>query len=311
MSKTGYILLVMMSAFSANSYASTEISANKSTQLETEPNVLILSPILTSLSQTIDSDRDKNDSNSEVELQGISTPKPDQPHYTRFFQLWLNRHPQFLVQVGAYSLHQGSATQQVDINGLVGDNFVVTNNNNWNALVGVGHYLAGQHTQYADLYYGVNAYYLAGVNNTGNVIQEDLYTNLAYSYRITNWPIFFGFRAKIKHLNKKFMHDKLDGILIDLGMGPDIIHTSGFGETSLDNGITEPDHIFSGRTGVSFAATAGIGIRFNHLLNFAPVELGYKWMYLGPVNFKNLTQQTSMFNTGNNYVNSIVFTVII
>jgi len=175
-----------------------------------------------------------------------------------------------------------------------------------NFLVGVGYYFDGLDTSQIGLKYGINAFYLAPTKVRGHVTQEDLFTNLSYRYSRTNFPIYFAAKVLIPCT---INHN----IVIDFGIGPNIICTSGFKEKSLDGGITIPDaRIFSGKSVVDFSASAGLGWRINHVLKNFSFEIDYRFFYLGKGELKKVNSQVkNTLRTGNSYANALFLSISI
>jgi hypothetical protein len=149
----------------------------------------------------------------------------------------------------------------------------------------------------------LNAFYLANTKVKGKVIQEDQFANLSYQYRLTHFPIY----ADVKLISSIW---KKADLTVDLGVGPNFIRAYHFSETSLDDGMTIPDDIFSGQNSTTFSVTAGLGIRFNHLLKSVPLELSYRFFYLGQSKFHSHSDQVlNSLNTGNNYANALILSV--
>jgi hypothetical protein len=210
-----------------------------------------------------------------------------------------------VVQGGGYWSNQGKA-QHIDIVGLIGDDFTVRNNNKGNGLVGLGYFLDGPDMAYLKMSYGINAFYLAKTSVSGTVVQEDVFTNLSYSYNVTHYPVYAVAKATIDLNSTRY------ALTADTGIGPNFMQTNGFKEHSLDGGITIPDHIFSGRTTTTFSATVGLGIKLNHLLGELPLECGYHFFYLGQGNFhKDTNQVLNALNTGHAYANAAICSVTI
>ncbi|STY29895.1 Uncharacterised protein [Legionella wadsworthii] len=204
-----------------------------------------------------------------------------------------------LVQLGGYWGHQGQA-QHINIEGLIGDEFTVTDHTGENYLVGLGYMVNAYHNPNFDLAYGLNAYYLAKTSVHGSVIQEDLFENLSYHYDVDHIPIYIMARAAINTKNPNY------GIIIDAGVGPNILTARHFREESLDN-QTIPDHIYSRDTITQFSATAGINIKFNRSFFTLPVECGYRFFYLGKGNFNSLSDQVfDSLSTGDSYANALM-----
>ncbi len=214
-------------------------------------------------------------------------------------------HSKFFIQLGGFIGSQGSG-QHIDIEGTpIGDYFSVSPQNRGNGLVGVGYYLEGHDTPYVNLFYGINAFYLARTKVAGDVTQENLFTNLSYSYFITNWPIYLDAKAEVRNkYSDKFIPT------LDIGIGTNIIVTSEFHEKSL-NADTIPDNIFSGKTTTSFSATVGVGIKFKEFFGSAPLECGYRFFYLGQGKLKALTAATSTLNTGHSYANALMCAITV
>lgn len=89
------------------------------------------------------------------------------------------------IQGGFFGASQGKE-QHVDIDGLIGNDYTVDNNSQISGLVGVGLYFNGPSYNWFQLSYGVDAFYLGKTTVRGDIIQEDLFTNLSYKYSIQN-----------------------------------------------------------------------------------------------------------------------------
>ena len=210
-----------------------------------------------------------------------------------------------VLHLGWFTSKQGKS-QHIAIEGLIGDDFRVSKSTDQNFLVGVGYYLKGYDTCQVNLRYGINAFYLAPTRVRGDVTQEDLFTNLSYHYSRTNYPIYFAAKALIPC-------GSAYAIVVDLGMGPNIMRTSHFKERSLDGGITLPDaHLFSGKSSVVFSATAGLGWRMNSFFENHSLEINYRFFYLGHGELKKGNDQViNTLRTGNSYANALFFTLSI
>jgi len=209
------------------------------------------------------------------------------------------------LQVGGFFASNQHHTQNINIQGLVGDQFSDKPHRPNNVLVGLGYYLNGYEATNYSLLYGLNAYYLARTRVQGSITQEQLFTNLAYSYSLTNYPLYVAAKALLKS-------DTNYQGTIDLGIGPNFIRTNRFGESSLDGGITIPDHAFAGKTKTVFSATAGVGLRLNEAIGHTPLECGYRFYYLGKGSFRKLTNQLlNTLETNDNYANAVVCSVTI
>lgn len=199
-----------------------------------------------------------------------------------------------VLQLGWFTATQGKS-QHVNIEGLIGDHFSVSKSSGQSVLVGAGYYLDGMDMGEAEVQYGINAFYLSPTRVSGEVTQEDLFTNLSYHYSRTNYPIYAAAKAMISC-----------GIVFDAGIGPNFVNTSGFKERSLDGGITVPDKIFSGKTTVAFSATFGLGWRI-----YQSFEVNYRFFYLGQGELKKVNNQVkNTLRTGHSYANALFVSYI-
>ena len=209
-----------------------------------------------------------------------------------------------IIQLGGYFSSQGKS-QHIDIATLIGNNFSVTTSQSSNGLFGVGYFIDGQKKERFDMSYGINAFYLAKTKVTGNITQEDLFTNLAYRYNVTHYPLYVMAKSAIKTKSPKY------NVTIDAGIGPNFMQTSNLKESSLD-GITVPDNVFSGRTSTTFSVTAGIGMKVADVFGKMPLECGYRFYYLGQGSFNNTSSQIlNTLSTGSAYANALMCAVIV
>lgn len=196
--------------------------------------------------------------------------------------------------------------QHIDIVDLVGNNYWVHKKNDGNFLIGLGYMANNWDFSRFNLGLGVKAFYLGKTKVTGVIEQENIYTNLAYKYDITHIPIYAMARASLSPFSPNYTFN-LDG-----GLGVNVLTTNAYDERSLDNGVTIPDFSFSGHTRTRFSATAGVGIKFNNLLNTAGIELGYRFYYLGQGNFEPKTGFIlNRLQTKDIYANAVVLTISI
>ncbi len=208
-------------------------------------------------------------------------------------------HGHAVVQLGSYWSTQGQS-QHINIDGLIGDDFAVTERKGSNGLVGLGYFIDGQEKDLFSLAYGVNAFYLAKTGVSGEVTQENLFTNLSYGYNITHSPVYAAIKSTIHTKYPKYT------LTLDLGIGPNFMRTSNVQEQSLDGGITIPENPFSGKTTTTFSVMTGVGVKFNNFFGARPLECGYKFFYLGQGRFnKNTNQLLDRLNTGRDYANAL------
>jgi hypothetical protein len=206
----------------------------------------------------------------------------------------------FLLQVGGFSASNQGKAQQINIQTLIGDYFSVSNNRNQNALFGIGYFVDGQHFNSFNMQYGVNAFYFMDTTVNGNITQEQLFTNLGYSYDTSNLPVYATAKGLFNLKNERYH------LVIDAGIGPNFKQTSNFSERSLDGGVTIPEQPFTGKTNVTFSAMTGIGFKIDHAIDKAPLECGYHIFYLGRGQFNTTTNQVlNSLKTGNSYAQAL------
>ena len=216
----------------------------------------------------------------------------------------LLKHGHAIIQLGGYWSIQGE-NQHINIDGLIGDQFTLTNGNASNGLAGVGYFIDGQDTRRFTMSYGLNFFYLAKTAVTGDVIQENLFTNLAYRYNATHYPLYAVAKSTIKTPFPK------NDLTLDVGIGPNFMWVSGFKEQSLD-GITIPDNIFSSHTSTTFSATVGVGLKVNQFFGQAPLECGYRFFYLGQGHLNATTNQVQHnLNTGSDFANAVMCSITV
>ncbi len=219
--------------------------------------------------------------------------------------LAFNLHGHAVVQLGGYWSNQGKV-QHINIEDLIGDDFTVTRGQSSNGLVGLGYFLDGQEKDLFNMAYGINVFYLAKTGVSGYVVQEDLFTDLSYGYKVTHYPVYAVAKSTIHTKSPKY------ALTLDLGIGPNFMHTSNFQEQSLDGGVTIPDNVFSGHTTTTFSAMTGVGIKFNNFFGPAPLECGYKFFYLGQGGFrKNTSQLLNTLHTGHDYANALMCSITV
>ena len=217
------------------------------------------------------------------------------------------KHGHTIVQLGYYWSAQGK-NQDININSLVGNQYVDANVNNHspsNGLFGIGYFVDGLEKDRFQLSYGINAFYLAGTPVTGSIVQEHSFTNLSYSYDIQHIPLYFAAKAKVKTNSEKY------NITFDAGIGPNFMRTSQYNETPLTT-YTIPDNAFAAHNNVAFTATAGVGLRLNDIFGRSPLECGYRFFYLGQGQLAmNNDQLLNTIKTGNTFGNAIVCSVTV
>lgn len=210
-----------------------------------------------------------------------------------------------MMEAGVFNNSQGKS-QNIYIRDLLGDRFSVSRHHDTSGLFGIGYLLNGPTYSLFHLSYGINAFYLPKTSVKGTITQEFLYTNLAYRYGVSHVPIYATLRATSPH------HSDQYALTFDAGVGPNMNMGTGYRDHSIDNGITFPDHAFLNRTRTTLSGMAGVGLQFNHVIGNAPVEVGYRFFYLGDGRLHRRTSDLlNTLKTGESYANALVFKVIV
>jgi hypothetical protein len=209
-----------------------------------------------------------------------------------------------VLEAGGFSAHEGR-TQHINIQDLIGNDYTVTSHTDQNAMIGMSYYLEAYNTDRYSLWYGLSLYHLFPNVVKGTVIQEGLFENLSYQYSTNNTPLYLA----AKGLFNLFHSSTL--LTINGGIGVNCMQTSSFQENSLDGGITIPDEPFPGNTQAVFSAMFGVGLQFNniHALGNLPVEIGYRYFYLGKGNLLKPNLFLNNLRTGNTYANALTISV--
>ncbi len=218
------------------------------------------------------------------------------------FSFNLKGHPS--MQLGGYWSSQGKA-QHINILDTIGDDFSVSTRQDSNVAVGAGYFIDGAEKTSFQLSYGINIFYLAKTSVSGYVTQENLFTNLSYSYDVSHLPLLAVAKATINTQSPQY------AFTVDLGIGPNFMRTSSFSEQAID-GISIPEYPFSVHTTTTFSAMTGIGVKLNNLIGPTPLECGYKFFYLGQGHFSNNNSQvTNTLNTGNDYAHAVMCSITV
>lgn len=214
------------------------------------------------------------------------------------------RHGHTAVQLGGYWSSQGEA-QDISIRYLFGNHYTVSSHGSRNGLVGLGYYIDGLDKNLFELSYGINGFYLAKTSVSGTIIQEDEFTNLSYSYKIQQVPIYFAAKAIIKNKSQTY------NVTLDAGIGPNFMRAYHYREASLTD-YTIPDNSFASHNNVALSAMAGIGLRLNRIFGQAPLECGYRFLYFGQGNLAiNNNQLLNTLKTGNTFGNAILCSITV
>lgn len=222
---------------------------------------------------------------------------------TSAFHYFKQGHPTF--QLGGYYSSQGKE-QHINIATLIGDEFTVENNHGSHVFAGFGYFIDGQENAIMTMAYGINAFFLAPTSIYGRIVQENLFTNLSYDYKVRHIPIYILAKSTINTQSPSY------SVTIDVGLGPNFMTTSSFQEHSLDGGITIPDNAFSDHTSTTFSATSGINIQFNDMFDKALFACGYRFFFLGQGRLQvSNSQILNTLTTGDSYANAVMCSITV
>lgn len=188
----------------------------------------------------------------------------------------------FSVELGGFSASQGQR-QDIGITDLLGNTFTHSGDNGKSYLLGVGyHRELSRSGEWAFDLTG-KLMFLGSSSVTGTIIQELTFENLAYQYSVEHLPLFVGVSASYQvggsgHLN------------FELGAGPNLLMLTDFQEHSLD-GISASDDAYTSNTSIALGATAGLSYQIDGVWQGYPLEIGYRFMYLG----KSALERSSEF----------------
>ncbi|TAL60985.1 MAG: hypothetical protein EPN84_08695 [Legionella sp.] len=209
-------------------------------------------------------------------------------------------HP--LFELGMYRAAAGQ-TQDVALAGLLGDRFIARDRHDTNALVGAGYLLSGPERARVSIEYGINLFYLDQTRVTGFIQQELMFTNLAYSYQVTHFPVYAMAKALVKS-----PCEKID-FTVDAGIGPNFMNIHAYKEHAL-NDMTLPNNAFNGRSLTQLSEMVGVGLQINNFFGKVPFEVGYRFYNLGKGSLRPRTDQIlNNLSTGNITAQALIATV--
>lgn len=209
----------------------------------------------------------------------------------------------YLAEAGLVASSQ-SYTQDIAINCLIGNRFTAIDSLSLSGLVGVGYLVKGYDSETFGFDYGLNGFYLSN-SVSGLIIQEHLYPNLAYSYKVNHFPLY----ATAK-LHTKTPLDKI-ALTLDAGLGPNFMQSGHYQEKPLDP-IILPDNAFLGHANTTLSAMAGVGLRLPPLSVLSSFEVGYRYFYLGRGELTPRTNELlNTLNTGTNSAHALILTATV
>ena len=214
-------------------------------------------------------------------------------------------HGQLVIQGGGFYSKPGKS-QHINIQTLIGDQYTVSNHNESNGLFGLSYLVSGPNLGNALMSYGVSGFYFPKIKVHGDIIQENMFANLGYSYGITQVPIYATAKAVLMNHADRF------GLTVDTGIGANLNQTTTLNTWPINGSNAVPDAAFSDRSHVAFSAMAGVGFRINHVLGQIPLDCGYRYFYLGKGNFyKRSDAWLNTLSTGDNYAQAIICSVTV
>ncbi|MGV3740580.1 MAG: hypothetical protein ACO1N3_04750 [Gammaproteobacteria bacterium] len=214
------------------------------------------------------------------------------------------RHPKVGIFVGPTINKQGQA-QDVPVLGCLGDSLSVSRPHVTGGIVGLAIYAdsLGFEMDNYSLKYAFSTYYLSPTTVQGEVTQEQLVTNLNYSYKLTNVATYAGLRL----IN--LMDGKRCNLTFDVGVGVNQVSTNFFIETPKI-AIALPDNAYRSNSKNQFSFMAGTGFQIQNVLGKSPLGCGYTFLYLGEGEIPSINpRMPSSLTTGKNYANAIMCSV--
>lgn len=209
------------------------------------------------------------------------------------------------VSVGGADVLQGEK-QLVNIQNSFGNIYTVDSISKSVFLVGVSALTPVVKKQDSMLLsLGVSAYYLSPSNVQGTIFMEQSFPNLSYRFNTQNIPLYATARGVFRSQQTKPI-----SLVLDAGIGPNIIKTAGYEEHSLDAGVSIPNQTFSGSSTVKLSAMAGIGVRFVQINEHTTMELGYKYYYLNEGQLNPRPQVLNHLSTGTINAHALVLTLV-
>lgn len=206
-----------------------------------------------------------------------------------------------LVIQGGASFSKPGTAQHINIHTLVGDQYTLSNSTQSKGLFGLSYLVSGPTLGRALMSYGISGFYLPKVGVRGDIIQENIFANLGYSYGIRNLPLYATAKSVLMHPSDRI------GLTIDTGIGANFNKTTTVDSWAINDSNAVADRVFSGRSNTVFSAMAGVGFRINHGLANIPLDCGYRYFYLGKGSFnKRSNEWLNTLSTGDNHAQAII-----
>jgi hypothetical protein len=202
-----------------------------------------------------------------------------------------------VVDIAYADQHLGQS-QHVNIVDLIGNDYTVNQSRQSNVMVGLSYYRPYV-SAFSDLHflYGLNLAFFNTNQIQGDIVQENLFSNLSYSYNAIHLPIYASLKTQVKSW------------VLEAGIGPNIMFLYNYHENAIQPSSI-PTRTFLSNTAVTFSANAGLAYQFPTSFLRHPIELGYRFFYLGKGQFSPSSNQVlSALKTSNIYVNTLVFSI--
>jgi len=203
------------------------------------------------------------------------------------------------LEGGVYHGKIGEA-QDVETAGLFIDRYDIDSTYHNAGLIGLGYFFC---LPQSPVYFGVNAYYLTRTTVKGTIFIDQIFPDLNYSYTIKQFPIYASVKATLPFNNG-------NGINLMAGVGPNIIKIQNYNEFVNEGGLTAPLDTYDSTTSVRLSAMAGIGITFSDFSNGLPIELGYRFFYLGDGALESNFDDVEDLNTGAMFAHALVVSIM-
>ena len=202
---------------------------------------------------------------------------------------------------GAWILH--GQNQTINIDSAASDYFSVNHTNSNTGIVGAGFYLDNLELRNKrfTVQYTATAFYLPVTRIFGSGTLGETASNFTYDFSVGYLPTLFGLKFTDKPVEKPYH------VTIDLGLGFDTLFVSGFHGTNVVP-PTVPDY-FAKNTDYSLAATAGVGFKVYPSAYSIPIEIGYRFFYLGQGHLPAIYPALGPLGTGYNYANVVMLTL--
>jgi len=208
------------------------------------------------------------------------------------------------IQLGFFNNNnQNTGAQSVLINRSTEYQYLPTDQQKINLLVGLGAYLNAFEKEYYLVDYGVNAYYFLTNYVNGVIYVNQNSKNFNFKYNYYNIPVYASLKTEVKTRMERLAFTG------DFGIGPNFSQTSNISETSIAPAVLALNP-YNGKSQVNFSLMIGAGVKFKDVLKSNSVECGYRFFYLGAGGFKTINPALqNNLTTGIDYQNAFLCSV--